>query len=447
MISINSHLISHIDKTSIELIDLLGKIPTQTHTQTLEGSLKDKIAVDWTEKIVDIDSEPMVTSTEDYKGRKINRWATYKDYKIGYGEDDYKKFKKLVKTVHKSKEINDLVTLGFLEEVMFEWVIQVYSTKQAGKNLSDYIIESVKESLVNQVYCFPVVNLEIASVINIGRVQIKHFTKEDFDQLSESYKGEGESPYEVIREEYQGMVVASLPVHGEPNRGEEIALRECLLAMDVFKICSPTLQVPDLKLNFDIDIRAKQQKEARVIAHPLNSLDPFEVTLKNLSVPIPINPEYRQNIKPYFDVLSSFIKQPKDNELTSLILNAIKNFADALSNNDLNKRIVEIFSVFESLILPSESAPIQDSLVKYGTKIITKDTNERIFLKGLIKEMYGVRSAMVHHGKRKEIDLTKLTNLQIALMRLILNLISMNQTHEKKESIIKEIDDAINKAY
>jgi len=100
----------------------------------------------------------------------------------------------------------------------------------------------------------------------------------------------------------------------------------------------------------------------------------------------------------------------------------------------------------ESLIVRGKE-DIQKSLTTYISKIITKDPKERIEVASIIKEMYNIRSEVVHQGKRSDLTMSKLSNLQIYLRRLILKLIELSNSHETKESILQEIDEAINEAY
>jgi hypothetical protein len=114
---------------------------------------------------------------------------------------------------------------------------------------------------------------------------------------------------------------------------------------------------------------------------------------------------------------------------------------------DLHQRTVEIFTILEMLLLPSEDASIIDSVCKYRSKLAVKDVEERQQIIKLLKRMYMVRSSMIHHAKRKRIDLNDLKQLQTILFFIIHNLILKLNAHLKKESVLAEIDLEILKAY
>ncbi|OJJ15639.1 hypothetical protein BKI52_37790 [marine bacterium AO1-C] len=443
MLDFNPHLKKHLDNKSIELVGLIEKRKSIRKPQKKQGSLGARISA--IEIQVDESINP-IGSEIDSVGQKIDKWMEVKDYEIGFNRENYKEFKKLLTSIHRAKEINQLATQDFIEEVAFRWMIDVYQTQQAPQNLSTLITQSIEESILEQVYCFPIINLDINAIINIGKVQIKYFTEKDFNDLEESFPEDAKERVSFFRKRYQGNVVAAIAMRAHPKRAQQFALESCLLAVDVLKICSNTLFHPKTEISFDIDIRAKHP-QSECLMHPKKIMNNLSFSSSREFTPLVIDQRYRLSMEPQLSTLSEFIGKPNDNELTNLILNAIRGFGDALTNNDLPKRVIELFSVFESLLLPAENAPIQDSLVKYGTKLITNDIEERTYLNTLIKEMYKIRSMMVHHGKRKDIDLGKLGKLQLALMRLILKLIEKNKTHKSKASIIKEIDDAINAAY
>jgi hypothetical protein len=88
-------------------------------------------------------------------------------------------------------------------------------------------------------------------------------------------------------------------------------------------------------------------------------------------------------------------------ELTRVLFNAIKNYSDAVSYPAKFETVAKVFTVLESLPLGSDSSPIMDSLVKYLPKIISSDIAERIRIAQVVKRLYEVRSAYVHHAPRK----------------------------------------------
>jgi hypothetical protein len=451
--NLNEQFISHINNKSKDIVSLIQKkeiSQKEGSKQTSLGSDKHKKVIDLTDKIDS--SQPTIQRGELYNGKTVEIWVKFINYKIGLGKNKYTDFLKFITSLYKNREIKKVTTFEYLEKIVFDWIISSYQ-KTALISLIDYIITDIKKSTVNRTYCFPILNLDIFSNIKIGDVILKYFTKENFDELYQIKTEKDIEDYratiEGLRHQYQGMVVASIELEGISEKSKEIALEKCLLVIDILKICSDTLDNPDLPLSFDIDSRAKEQLFSQCIKHDIGSFNNLLIDYNRVSFSHKIDHSYlTRMLGKDLSKLSKFIfHQYENNELAELLINAIKNFSEALSNKDLNKRIVDLFSIFESLLLPNEKAPIQESLKKYGTKLISKSPEQRSYLMKLFVRLYDIRSSMVHHGKRKEIKLIDLAKLQIALWVLIIVLIKKTDEHSSKTTIFKEIDDAILKAY
>lgn len=145
--------------------------------------------------------------------------------------------------------------------------------------------------------------------------------------------------------------------------------------------------------------------------------------------------------------IDSFLRDHKDSELSKLIIQSIKYFGLTLSQGDLHRRVVDIFTIMESLVLKNDSANILNSLTTYIPKIVTKHPEDRKEITSLLKRMYKIRSEMIHHAKKTTINIQDLKKLQLCLRTMIINYIIISNTHSNKDSILSEIDDAINKAY
>lgn len=447
MIELNEHLIKHIDKESISLVDLIEKLPStrnKNQKSKKHGSFYSKSATNLTDKIAMPDS---ILSLTSHKGILLDKWLENDEFRIGFSQQNYSQLIKLSKSIHKTSEVHNLASSKFIEEKLFNWLIETYKNGQSSCNLSTYILEEIQCSIIEQTYCFPILNIEITNPFKIGDVWIKYFSEADFESWKKQKNGADD--VDSLIKTYQGMVVAACTVKSEPINGENIALSKSLVAVDILKMCSDTIVIPDLDLNFDIDMRSRYQMKSETIIHSKDGFKNLIFNFKNLPTRHYIDEHYltRLEEKELFKIGEYVFNYNKDSELYSLVIQGISNFGTALSLGDYHKRIAEIFTIFESLLLPNENSPIIDSLVKYGTKLIRKDSSERIEIAELLKRMYSVRSALVHHGKRKEFDINDLKKLQICLFTLIVNLINKSQKHETKASILSEIDEAINQAY
>jgi hypothetical protein len=448
LMNIPAPLLKHIDEKSIELVELLDKVELPSRIkQEPTGSMGEKIPLDWSDKIGDSNSK--VYSALDYKNRKIDIWYEMDGHKIGYDLEKYKIYSKFVESLHK-KRFHSFVTNDFLESNIFNWVLETHLNGKAATNLSEYIVQIIEGSIVTRTYSFPILYLEIPTFLKVGPVSIRYFTKDNFDESEAIYarENDGKKNSGFLRKQFQGVVLASVEETAQSDRGAELAFEKCSLAVDLLKIYSKTFSRPDIILDFDIDSRAKTQTNNYIFSQVTGSMEDLTVSLHKR---FETNRIDTMDLQRMHDMQFGFITQfafsnEEQSELSGMIINAIKNFANALSNRDLNKRIAELCSIYESLLVPDKQAHILESLKKYGPKIVTTDLERRKELKKLITDFYDIRCALIHHGQHEEFDMLQLSRFQYTLLYLILNLIQKSKTHKKKIEVLTEIDEAIHAA-
>ena len=285
-------------------------------------------------------------------------------------------------------------------------------------------------------------HLEIVKPFKIGNVLFSYVDKDFFTNDNK----------EDLYQQYKGDIFVSYIVKGEKNKAKEKALKKCALAVDCLKLCFDTIAYPKVKTSLDIDSRTIENVDNKILI--FDTQDDNDVSIEKFRIPSHQNINDKtwfvinnRGLNLFHSFLLSIDNKNELTELESLICNAIKLFSYSISINNLNRRIVELFTILESLLLPDSNASILESLTKYLSKLSTKDINERKKIIALLKKMYGIRSSYVHHALNKEFDTGELGELQILIFGLIRKFIILRKEHRTKETILKEIDDAILGAY
>lgn len=448
--------IDYINKTAFDLVekvkDLENKAVLKNDNSILEGSLKHKEFIDWTDKLID---SPIRTSSTLITGEKVDIKECYKNKCYGFDEEAYKSFKKFLDVVNSIKSINSCISYEFLHEKAIYWIFKTYNDKQAQTEFWVYLIDEINDAIKEYKIYFPILYLEIISPFKIGNVNFEYFSKELLDDWSNRLVLENpdikDNHIELfIRKEFQGQVFASFTVKAEYRRARELAFEECALCIDVLKMCSLTTVVPNYKLSFDIDCRTNENLKNQVIIQ--EPKQPYNLHLDMYRIPN----EYKITRKEWEDLQGKGLygfhlflleKDKTDCELSNLIINSIKLYAQAISTEDLHKRIVDLFTIYESLLLKDENVGIIENVCRYASKLVFEKVEDRKYLIDLIKEMYQVRSAVVHHAKKKQFDMEKLFRLQLSIVILLNNLIKKLPLHQTKKSLLDEIDYEIMKAY
>lgn len=440
----------YIDKQVFKILELFEVTRVvNSKTNESQGSISHVIPT----MIEGLDIYPLFEATSLY-GETVAIKETDKEKCISLNINNYKDLKKLLDTIYEDRNVNSLISFKFLEEKVTHWLLKTFRANQAEQTFSTYLLNVMEESIEEYKIHFPILYLHIGKHIKVGNVELGFFTKEYIDFLSIEFaknNPEKESnPFERMRKELQGKVYVSYIVKAEREKAKEIALRYCALAIDILKICSDTADLPNYNLSFDIDQRTKENFRNEVILVKVKESNSFTIDYHRTPGQHQIyDQEWDRILKRHFSTFNDFLLSlSNDNsELQNLIVNSIRRYGNAISNHYLHQRILELFTIMESLLLPNSDANILESVGKYCSKLVAKDAKNREKIIALLSSMYKVRSQLVHHGKELQIVIDDLKELQTIVRFLLVKLIQKTSVHRSKNTVLKEIDDAILNAY
>ncbi len=434
----------YIDNMGFILVKEIKVLPiekTPTSFNKEDGYLKHKKIFDLSDKIIG----PMSFSRTNFEGKLFEKYVNINEHKIGLDKIGLDKIYTLTSTILKDNELNKVISEEFLINSIFEWIISTYR-KEAKRVLSDYILNECVNNILDYNIYIPILYLESDREFYLGKVHFLYISEEYINKLSLKVEEKRRDEYVKTMNLYKGRLMGNCPVIMEKGKAISSATKQIILSVDVLRILSPTVEFPDFKIYFDVDYRNIHQSKNEVITQPLKEEQNFLVTHTVIPQPFEI-------VQSAWDIMCKigivrfheFIDRTVVNktELEKLIHVAIGNFSKAIATHDLHERIVQIFSVLESLLLADESSPILDSVTKYLPKLISVNVEERKKIIAIVKELYKVRSNMVHHANKKDFDKQKLSLLQIYNRSLILRLIEKSIQKKSKNDILKEIDDII----
>lgn len=454
MFVFDTHKISFLNKQACELVALIEVFqePEMPQNNDPNRSINNRQIVDWSDKFVQ--GIPLRMYGRDSLTLKVKEVKeSFNDKKYGFRESNYNEVQKLINSILKDKLIFNLVSYEFIESLTIDWLFEVYKNNQISTDFATIILEKCNESIKEHQILFPVNQLEILGSFDIGIVEFLFFTKEHLKYLEELHNvdyPDDSSDYMLLMEKYIGQVFVKVNIKAEYDKALEIAFEECSLSIDIVKICSLTTIIPSYKTKFDIDKRQKFSRENEILIQDkkrpysfnlIRSFDQefYEIEHTKWKLANDIGLEHFHNFL--------LVRKDNDCELTDLIINSIKRYANAISSQNLHQRIVELYTILESLLLKNESDSILESVTNYCSKLIRKSAEDRKEIVKILKEMYKIRSSLIHHGKNKDFEHEKLSQLQCIVVELIRELIRKLLDHKTKESVLGEIDDAILRAY
>jgi hypothetical protein len=445
---LHPEFINHLNQEVYSLIKLIKKCTPELESKRKSeylGSIKEKPFSDWTDKFV---SGPVIEKEITITGEitSIKKRFDNKCYEID--RNTCQKITKMAESIYKQKNIQSKVGKDFIEERIIHWIMKTFENKKADNEFSNFLIDEIENLIENLKIRFKIINLEIEYPFYIGNIELHYLTKDFFSKLNDN-KLEKDK---LNGDKYIGQVFASCIIKAEAEKAQTIAYKNCGLAIDILKIFSLTLHFPNYKLIFDIDKRISFNPEFHeIILQNLNIENDFRLSFlssRDGQTPYIIDKAKLTRMEQLgLNEFSNFIKQDLGTKLYGLIIDSIEHFANALSTRDLHKRISELFSILESLLLKDNKSPIQDSISIYLSKLVSNNIEERKKIIDIVKELYNVRSKMIHHFIKDDFKEESLQILQVYVLILLKKMIKLASKHETKESIINEIDAEILKAY
>lgn len=441
-------MIDELNSEAFEFIKLITLRSRQASYQTseLKGTAKERGINDFSDRIDGNGVARVFNNAE----KIVAIFLFNGDDGYGLDEKPYPMFAAFVNKISKLDEFKNTVSANFIEHKSIEWIIDIYLNKQAAINLIDHLRTETEKIIEEHEFYFPVLNLETESQFRLGNVEFTFFTKEYMDDLYTSYqslpKPMNESDFnEILRKEYQRKLLAKVKVSAEREKAEEIAKRDAEIAVDVLKIYSSTLVVPEQRIMLGLNYRPNYPVRSNFLAKEPGERNGFVINVQwNNPLFELTNTHLDFAFKNGMQIFSKYITLKKDDEFYNLIFQAINFTASAFSNWDLNSRCVNIITILESLLLKDDEENGLERRAKARlAKVMSNDPKEKEKIKEIFGGIYQVRHKMIHKAKKIDVNVELLRQAQLILVDLLVKLMHLN-THEdftKKNSLIMKLNE------
>jgi len=441
-------MIDELNKEAFELINLVISKPKEVPKEPTEfvGSSKERGFNDWSDKLVGA----MVERGTDHAGKTIEIYLVDENGSYGFNRIQYVRFNKLIQNLHSTEQLNQKISLKFIEAESFNWVIEVYKNQQAVSNLYNYLITKAEAEIKAYTFYFPILNLEIEQSFKIGQAEFMYFTKEYFDNLYKILRAKDDTYTEeyfsqIFRKDFQGQVLAKITVTAEKEKAEEIAKQDSEIAVDVLKLYSESAIVPERKTMFDLNYKLGYQVQSNFLTQKANESDGLSISTKFNNYPLNITKRlYQSASQSGLKIFSEYISLKKKDELHEIIIQSIHLFGSAISNWDLHLRCVNLITILESIFLQAEESNNMEHKTKARlSKALTDKHQEKERIKSIFSNIYQVRHKMIHKAKRIEIDSKELSEAQMNMVKLFLRLIELNTKFgfKDKETLIQKLNE------
>ncbi len=367
---------------------------------------------------------------------------------VGLQQGNFQEFLSLVEKLAERKEIRNLISQKFIKNVFFEWLEKRYK-KEFESEFIEYFIQRADEEVKDRKISILINFLIIERSFKIGKITFEFLTEKFFDDWEEDFKKDtkisakiGSNFFKELRKRYQGKVYASIKVKGDKETCKRIAKEETEIALMSLRFFSPTVFIPEVPSYFGIKGKTSVPSMDFLI---------FEGQFPNIEYGLEENRIFDFRLdkvlfnkmkKMGLDNLSDLLLKDKKTKLEELLLNSLFLFSKAIISNNFEDKLVFSLVPVEMLLLKDTSEPIQSNLWLRLSFLTANKAEERKKVKKIIQEAYKLRSAYLHHGKKKE-NFKILRDLQILTWTALRNILISRDVFAKKEELLEYIEDKI----
>lgn len=327
----------------------------------------------------------------------------------GLQGEGYRALRRLAEAMQRTSALRMLIGVNTLELWIFEWVrSRVVSSTDA--SMSHVVLARVATRIADYEVVLPLFRVELPGQIQIGRVLLRTITSADFVRWEESVIDKTKSPTEKNqlhglfhreRQRVQGFVGAVMSLRGERNHVIEVASEEADEAVSILRLFSHAILSP-LAQSF-CTLWGRQHIEST--AHLVFRSSHSEVTIGN-SVRTTNDFIWRIDADRWRlirqDALDALIQALFASNPTAFqdeVKAAIVLYSQSALSVLPAEKLLTILIPLESLLLRNQSEPIADNIAIRVAFATGETLEERKRIVDVVKEVYGMRSAYVHHRR------------------------------------------------
>lgn len=397
-----------------------------------------------------------ITGQIDQLGRTTARYFEHEGRQFGFEDEKYEELARLSESVQRTKALRDVVSTKWVEDVILDWMKEKH-TGAAAPTLTDFLVKRCEEDVKEHEIWFPVSNLSLESNLPFGNVVFKTISKEMLDRLEEdAQKAKKQGVEAGLGEEYaaqvdyynnrnrqalQGLAASTITVNGEPRRAFEVALREserAVTALRVYQVAATT--IPEVTSYCALLGRENREKirhlevesgrisgdAHQVIGQPILN---WHLTDEDIS-------KYRRF---GFDNVSELLALEGRTPFQEVLLDALLLYSRSTREKDLAGRLVYMLVAMESVLLRTDSEPIQQNVGERMAFMINKNLEERKATIRNLKAAYKLRSRFVHHGHSID-ELETVRAFMLNVWLLFLELAKVSSRFDTKEELIDYLE-------
>lgn len=279
--------------------------------------------------------------------------------------------------------------------------------------------DNLKSEIKEWVFWIPIHNLSINETMYVGNVKLFIFDNAEAEKIkrTEIYKDHVDEISEYLINPNIDKTLAEVKVRGIQDYAKLLAIKKINLAINSLK-----LFIHQDDSQFGIEGEVFPSIIRRLYAYSGSEEVPFLLTERVGELrPFELDEEKLEFMKKHgFDELSNILKKDSISDYESRLLNSIYWFGEALSISihdeknlvfreskrkhenleyfNYGEKAVKLFTALESVLIFNKDEPLTENMSERVAMIRGNNYERRKKIKSRIKELYDIRSTIVHDG-------------------------------------------------
>ena len=386
-------------------------------------------------KIISItEIENFVETVSDPYGRTVASYVRIDNKRIGLNPNEYKILQILTSELLTRNNINQNADVEYIEKVCFNWVISVYKSKKADKDLIPFLLDCLDNELSCYTFYYKMEAIGIEHPFSVGLVELISFDKEFFDReykLLNAHRPLTRIEFDKTYKDFQNKIIATIKVNAVSTKAEKIAKHEINLSINALKCVLIQESIQSYNQILDVDFNFNSSAFSIFLSRNDASDSALNINMnRNFgAAPIIITESKLSHYNKHgLERLSNFLRVKNNSELYYKTEDAINQFGDVISTRDLYERVVKLISFFESAIVPATNNKAKGQTYLKINVLPKLPFNRKEELKPIITRFYEIRDKYLHNRIELPIDLHELFEMQKLGLVFLLTMVDLNKT-------------------
>ena len=391
----------------------------------------------------DVISAPKFTFHLDEAGEVVGVTWKSENMWVGWTGEAFQPVKSLVEDIASKKPFSQLVSARFLLEEVCNWLSETLA-RTRDDHICQYIAGKSIEAVEDCEIWVPLFQTYSSKTFKIADVEFKTFTHEIMEEWWNRRPAQArqdklaESGLNRIRSELQGLLAASVRVCAERYKAAQIAYEKADNATSLLRFLAPANLNSRLISCCRPLARGAVFEVTKVFMNGgrIGSISRGVINNRNtawhLDESVALRPGLLENIQR----LASDSSTP----FSSALYDALILYSRQPLAIDVADKLVFTLSALESMLLKDGNESIQQNLGERMAFLIGQNSQERMDIVKNVREVYGIRSAFVHHGETPR-HVSIVDKFLVYAWTTFSRLMDLSVQYKTKAALIGALDD------